>query len=129
MVARPLTAMGVETRHHACSMDVKTERCRSDCARMNKARTTMKHLQTSLREMAQINTLIINLTRSVELLNFDIDAVEEHALVRDVSEPAYPILARHLRIRRENLTETITALRARVGKERPSDIYSISLAG
>jgi hypothetical protein len=42
----------------------------------------MKHLQTSLREMAQINTLIINLTRSVELLNFDIDAVEEHALVR-----------------------------------------------
>jgi hypothetical protein len=89
----------------------------------------MKHLQTSLREAAQIETLITNLTRSVELLNFEIDAVEERALVRDLSDPAYPILARDLRTRRENLKETIAALRARVGKERASGIYSISLAG
>ena len=89
----------------------------------------MKHLQTSSREAAQIETLITNLTRSVELLNFEIDAVEERARVRDLSDPAYPSLARHLRTRRENLNETIAALRARVAKERASGIYSISLAG
>jgi hypothetical protein len=121
--------MGMETWHRACSMDVKAEPCRSDRAKMSKARTTMKHMQASLSEVAQINTLITNLTRSVELLTFDIDAVEERTLVRDLRDPAYPILARYLRTRRENLKETITALRARVGKERPSDIYSISLAG
>jgi hypothetical protein len=88
----------------------------------------VKHLQTSLGEVAQINTLIANLTRSVEFLNFDIDAEEERARVRDVFNPAYPILARHLRARRDNLNDTIAALRARVGKERAPDIYSVSLA-
>jgi hypothetical protein len=79
----------------------------------------MKHLQASLNEMAQIKTLLTNLIRSVELLNFDIDVVEERALVRDLSDPAYPILARYLRTRRDNLRETIAALRAHAGNVGP----------
>ena len=90
----------------------------------------MKHLQTSLREVAQIKTLIASLTRSVEFLNFDIDAEEERARVRDVFNPAYPILARHLRARRDNLNVTITALQGRLQKEQPPESnYSESLAG
>jgi hypothetical protein len=99
-------------------------------ARMSKASATMKHLQNSQREVAQINTLISNLTRSVELLNFDIDFEEERARIRDFSDPAYPILGRHLRTRRENLMETIAALQARVGTSEPlPDGYAERLAG
>jgi hypothetical protein len=97
----------------------KTERCRSNSAKMSKASTTMKQLQMSPGEMAQISTLISNLTRSVELLHFDIDFEEERARIRDLSDPAYPILARHLRTRRENLMETIAALEARAGGVGP----------
>jgi hypothetical protein len=86
---------------------------------MSKASTTMKQLQMSPGEMAQISTLISNLTRSVELLHFDIDFEEERARIRDLSDPAYPILARHLRTRRENLMETIAALEARAGGVGP----------
>jgi len=39
--------------------------------------------------MTQINTLISNLTRSVEFLNFDIDEIEARSLVRDLSDPPY----------------------------------------
>jgi hypothetical protein len=63
--------------HRACSTNVKAERCRSKRAKMNKAGATMKHLEKSQREVAQINTLISNLSQSVELLNFDIVEIEE----------------------------------------------------
>jgi hypothetical protein len=97
---------------------------------MSKASPTMKHLQNSQREVAQINTLISNLARSVELLNFDIDFEEERARIRDFSDPAYPILARHLRTRRENLMETIAALQARLGTSKPLlDGYAERLVG
>lgn len=86
----------------------------------------MKHLQNSHRELAQISTLIASLHRSVDLLNFDIDAEEERTRVRDLSDPTYPILARHLRVRRDNLNDTIAALRTRA---TPEPGYSESLAG
>jgi hypothetical protein len=70
----------------------------------------MNQLETSLREVAQIRTLIVTLSRSVDLLNWDIDAEEERTLLHDLSDPAYPILARTLRTRRDNLSATIAAL-------------------
>jgi hypothetical protein len=85
----------------------------------------MKQLLTSVRELAQINTLIANLRRSVELLTFDIDFEEQRARVRDLSDPAYPILARQLRVRRDNLNTTIAALRARA----PDQAHPERLAG
>jgi hypothetical protein len=48
----------------------------------------------------------------VELLTVDIEHEETQAGVRDLSDPAYPVLARSLRVRRDNLMETISLLEA-----------------
>jgi hypothetical protein len=58
----------------------------------------------------QIATLIGSLSRSVELLTADIEHEEARAGVRDLSDRAYPVLARSLRTRRENIRTTIASL-------------------
>jgi hypothetical protein len=59
-----------------------------------------------------IATLIGNLSRTVEILNADIEHEEARAGVRALSDPAYPVLARSLRERRENIGATIASLEA-----------------
>ena len=86
---------------------------------------TMKQIQTSQRELAQINALIATISRSVELLDFDIDFEEERAGIRHLSDPAYPILARHLRTRRDNLKTTLAALRARVHEQAYPERFAV----
>jgi phage shock protein A len=68
------------------------------------------------REAAQIKKMIGDLDRSVQLLNADIAAEEERTRISDRSDIAYPILARMLAIRRDNLEDTITALERRLSK-------------
>ncbi|MBR0693067.1 hypothetical protein [Bradyrhizobium lablabi] len=58
----------------------------------------------------QIATLIGSLSRSVELLTADIEREEALAGMRDLADPAYPVLARSLRKRRENIGTTIAML-------------------
>ena len=58
----------------------------------------------------KIATLIGSLWRSVALLTVDIEHEEARAGVRDLSDPAYPVLARSLRVRRENIGATIAML-------------------
>jgi hypothetical protein len=58
----------------------------------------------------QIATLIGDLSRSVDILSADIEHEEARAGVRDVSDPTYPVLARSLRARRENIGATIALL-------------------
>ena len=58
----------------------------------------------------QIATLIESLLRSVELLTVDIEHEEVRAGVRDLSDPTYPVLARSLRARRDNIRATIASL-------------------
>ena len=70
----------------------------------------MKHFQAPFQEMSRIETLVASLNRSVEILNADIETEEERARVTDVSDPIYPIVARQLRARRDNLQVTIAAL-------------------
>jgi hypothetical protein len=75
------------------------------------------YLLETLRRTAAINglqiaTLIGSLSRSVELLTVDIEHEETRVGVRDLSDPAYPVLARSLRTRRENLRTTIASLEA-----------------
>jgi hypothetical protein len=66
----------------------------------------------------QIATLIGSLSRSVALLTVDIEHEEARAGVRDLSDPAYPVLARSLRTRRVNIEATIAALKVRLsGRE------------
>jgi hypothetical protein len=60
----------------------------------------------------QIATLIGSLSRSVALLTVDIEHEETRVGVRALSDPAYPVLARSLRTRRENIGATIASLEA-----------------
>jgi hypothetical protein len=60
----------------------------------------------------QIATFIGSLSRSVELLTADIEHEEAQAGVRDLADPTYPVLARSLRARRENIGATIASLEA-----------------
>jgi hypothetical protein len=67
---------------------------------------------TAATNKLQIATLIGDLSRSVETLTADIEHEEQRAGVRDVSDPAYPVSARSLRARRENIGATIASLEA-----------------
>jgi hypothetical protein len=58
----------------------------------------------------QIATLIGDLSRKVTILTADIAHEEARAGVRDLSDPAYPVLARSLRVRRDNIVATIAML-------------------
>jgi len=58
----------------------------------------------------QIATLTQSLSHSVELLTVDIEHEEARVGVRDLSDPAYPALARSLRTRRDNICATIASL-------------------
>jgi hypothetical protein len=46
----------------------------------------------------------------VELLTVDIEHEEARVGVRDLSDPAYPVLARSLRTRRDNICATYASL-------------------
>jgi hypothetical protein len=68
----------------------------------------------ALREAAQVSALISDLDRAVRIINQDIAAEEERARVSERSDTAYPILARALAARRDNLRDTIAALEQRL---------------
>jgi hypothetical protein len=68
----------------------------------------------ALREAARISALISDLDRVVRILDCDIDNEEERARVSDPFDAAYPILARTLAARRDNLKDTIAALERRL---------------
>ena len=68
------------------------------------------------RKAAQTRKIIVDLDRIVQLLNCDIATEEEHARISDRSDAAYPILARTLAARRDNLRATIAALEQRLSK-------------
>jgi hypothetical protein len=81
---------------------------------------TQRHFEieseTARREAAQIRTMIADLDRRVGLLNSDIASEEERVRVSDPSNFAYPIHARAMAARRDNLRVTIAALDQRLEK-------------
>jgi hypothetical protein len=66
------------------------------------------------REVAQISGLMSDLERIVGIIDLDIAAQEEDARMFDSSKAAYPITARMLRVRRDNLANTIASLERRL---------------
>jgi hypothetical protein len=66
------------------------------------------------REAVQTRTLIADLDRIVQIINSDIAAQEEQTRVCDRSQAEYPMLARTLAVRRDNLRHTIAALEQRL---------------
>jgi hypothetical protein len=72
----------------------------------NHRRTTMK-----------LRTLINDLRWRIRLLDADIHDEEKRTGISNVSDTAYPILARNLRTRRGNLLATITMLESQTGAD------------
>jgi hypothetical protein len=70
--------------------------------------------ETAQRETAQIRRMIVDLDRTLRILVCDIATEEERAQVSDPSDICYPVLARVMAARRDNLKITIAALQERL---------------
>ena len=70
-----------------------------------------------LKEAARLSALISDLDRVVRILENDIATEEERAGISDPFNAAYPILARMMTARRDNLKETIVALERRLSAQ------------
>jgi septation ring formation regulator EzrA len=62
----------------------------------------------------RVETMIADLNRAVKFLDFDIATEEEREQVYDRANADYPMLARTIAARRENLKVTISILEARL---------------
>ena len=82
--------------------------------------------ELAIREAAQIGTMISDLERLVRLLDCDITTEEERVRISDRSDPAYPILARTLAARRDNLRDTIAALEQRLTMIKASFVEAVA---
>src|SRR5258708_37657928 len=80
-------------------------------ARLHRSETAR---ETALRQAAVIQGLMSDLERTVQILNVDICTEEERVGVFNRSERTYPILARILAARRNNLNVTISFLPQRL---------------
>jgi hypothetical protein len=100
-----------------------------------RARSTKRFVQSELRNQkeiennrtaaARIRSIITALEHAVSSLNGSIDAVLEGSQVRDPSNFAYPLAARAMSARRDNIQSTITVLSAQLAKLNDSrDIES-----
>ena len=71
----------------------------------------------ALKQAVKVRSLVGDLDRIVRILDADIKAEEERAGVSDPFNAAYPVLARMMMARRDNLKETIAALERRLSPE------------
>ena len=76
----------------------------------------LETVQNHPRTATKLQALIADLRWRVQLLGSDIQEEEKRTGVSDLSKGAYPILARNLRTRRDNLLTTITMLESRLGE-------------
>jgi hypothetical protein len=84
-------------------------------AKMAKLRHSGNVKETALKQAAVIRGMLNDLDHIIQILDIDISTEEARARVLDRSDPAYPILARTLATRRDNLKVTVTALEQRLG--------------
>ena len=68
------------------------------------------------RTAIKLHALISDLRWRVQLLDSDIQDEEKRTGISNVSNTAYPILARKLRTRRDNLLATITTLESQLAE-------------
>ena len=61
-------------------------------------------------EVAKIRTLLANINRTLQIIDSDIELEEARARISDRSDPAYPLIARVMTVRRDNLKQTIATL-------------------
>jgi hypothetical protein len=77
-------------------------------------RRARRKLNSAMREVASLQATIADLERGMHALQFSIDAELAGATLRDPSEPGYPVTARALAARRDNLKITIATLSQRL---------------
>ena len=73
------------------------------------------------RQTVAISKILADLVRTVKLIECEIAAQEEGANVSYQSDVKYPMLARTLIERRDNLKVTINALEQRLGERAPDE--------
>jgi hypothetical protein len=81
----------------------------------------MQPLFETAHETAVIRKILADLVRTVQLIEFEIAAQEEQASISDRSDVKYPMLARTLIERRDNLKMTIDALDQRLAERAPHE--------
>jgi hypothetical protein len=82
--------------------------------KMAKLHHSGNYQETTLKQDAVIGGMLNDLCRTIQILDIDISTEEERARVFDVRDPAYPILARTLTARRDNLKVTVASLERRL---------------
>lgn len=75
-----------------------------------------KEIQTNRTAAVRIRNMIAALERAVFSLNSSIDAILEGSQVRDPSSFAYPVAARAMSARRDNIQGTIAVLSRQLAK-------------
>ncbi len=83
---------------------------------MNQLRYSGNAQEATLRQAAVIRSMIVDLERTIQILRIEICTQEERVRVFDKADPFYPILARTLGERRENLIATVAALGQRLNE-------------
>jgi hypothetical protein len=82
----------------------------------------MKHQRhfgtTASWEAVKTRTLVADLNRIVQIINEAIDVEEKRAGVFDPFQAEYPMHARELAARRDNLKDTVVALEQRFGHQK-----------
>jgi hypothetical protein len=73
-------------------------------------RSEISTKQPAVDPALQVASLVAELHRFVAAMEADIQAEEERSNVFDCSSTTYPVLAQHLRVRRDNLLATIALL-------------------
>jgi len=75
---------------------------------------TRRHFENAQREAMQIGTMLSDLDRTTRLLECDIALQEANARVKNPAYFDYPIAARTMAARRDNLKMTVTVLERRL---------------
>jgi len=84
--------------------------------------------RTSVREANCIGTMIADMRRVVQILDCDVQTEEERSRIFDRSDANYPMLARTLVARRENIKMTIAALEMRLSSIDAPPLASFNIA-
>jgi hypothetical protein len=72
--------------------------------------------ETASRQAEVIRSLISDLEHSIEVLRIDIGTEENRVRIFDKTDRRYPVLAKTLTARRENLTRTVATLARQLDK-------------
>src|SRR5438876_3995327 len=75
-----------------------------------------KEIQANRTAAVRIRNMIAALERAVFSLNSSIDAILEGSQVRDPSSFAYPVAAKAMSVRRDNIQDTIAVLSGQLAK-------------